>query len=712
MRLPERFLEDLRARVSITQVIGRRVRLTRKGRAESSGLCPFHNEKTPSFTVNEDKGFGHCFGCGWHGDVIAFVQQTEGMEFRAAAEKLAAEAGLQVPVSSPAEREREARAATLHDVLERAARWFEGQLASQVGAAGTQAARDYLKMRGLSSETIGRFRLGFAPDGKSLLRDALEKAGIQRELAIEAGLLIKGDGSSYDRFRNRVMFPIEDARGRVIAFGGRVLGNGEPKYLNSPETPVFHKGRHLYNLAKARDWLARALPPTNPAHARAMEPDTIIVVEGYMDVIGLAQAGIGNAVAPLGTALTEDQMRLLWKSAAEPILAFDGDRAGRAAASRAALRALPILEPGRSLRFAWMPEGQDPDDLVRAGGPDAARAVFAAAEPLSKVLWRNLTEGRAFDTPERRAGLKRDVAMLAQQIANAEVRAAYQEMLGAEAAALTRVPARPVIQGEVQNAEPPPPDVALEDDSWRHEDAAPVSWEQKVWHRAAPLGAAEVAAWMECFGIDVDALETLPEGLRFGAAPQVLLAACADAYGAIGGCWECRLGAGGAIEAVTFRGRRNGGAVQLAPARDDAALFVGADLVGMLRVLAAMARHRRPCGVWAAMELSYLAGAPAEDGWKRAPFHPTLLGPPKEPGGPRKRKRLPSAEPDMARPGVVLPRDARDVVLVATAGGHADGLARQQLLQRAVTRWQREGRRVRVAGYEGLAPAVALGVTA
>jgi DNA primase catalytic core len=708
MRLPERFLEDLRARVSITQVIGRRVRLTRKGRAESSGLCPFHNEKTPSFTVNEDKGFGYCFGCGWHGDVIAFVQQTEGLEFRAAAEKLAAEAGLQVPVSSPAEREREALAATLYDVLERAARWFEGQLASQVGTAGTQAARDYLKMRGLSSETIGRFRLGFAPDSKSLLRDTLEKAGIRRELAIEAGLLIKGDGSTYDRFRNRVMFPIEDARGRVIAFGGRVLGNGEPKYLNSPETPVFHKGRHLYNLARARAAEDAATREGGPSSVAG----ELIVVEGYMDVIALAQAGIGNAVAPLGTALTEDQMRLLWKSAAEPILAFDGDRAGRAAASRAALRALPILEPGRSLRFAWLPEGQDPDDLVRAGGADAARAVFAAAEPLSKVLWRNLTEGRAFDTPERRAGLKRDVAMLARQIANPEVRAAYKDALGAVAAAFTRVPARPAVPSSILSAEPPPPDVALEDDAWRREDAAPVSWEQKVWHRAAALGAAEVAAWMECFGINVDALETLPEGLRFGASPQVLLAACADAYGAIGGCWECRLGAGGVIEAVTFRGRRNGGAVQLAPARDDAALFVGADLVGMLRVLAALARHRRPCGVWAAMELSYLAGAPAEDGWKRAPYHPTLFNPPQEPGGPRRRKRLPSAEPDLARPGVVLPRDARDVVLVATAGGHADGLARQQLLQRAVTRWQREGRRVRVAGYEGLAPAVALGVTA
>jgi DNA primase len=297
MAFPPRFLEDLRARVSITDVIGRRVRLVRKGRGESSGLCPFHNEKTPSFTVNEDKGFYHCFGCGAHGSVMDFVMQTEGLEFPQAVEKLAAEAGMQVPRESPEERARAERQQTLGGAVEFAARHFEQQLRASAGRPGLE----YFKRRGLNDDTIGRFRLGYAPDSRHGLKVALEKAGIPEAISIEAGLLIKPEdgGHAYDRFRGRVMFPILDRRGQAIAFGGRILDQGEPKYLNSPETPLFHKGRTLYALSHAQK--------------TARETNEIIVVEGYMDVIALAQAGISNAVAPLGTALTEEQIVILWK---------------------------------------------------------------------------------------------------------------------------------------------------------------------------------------------------------------------------------------------------------------------------------------------------------------------------------------------------------------------------------------------------------------
>jgi DNA primase len=336
MAFPPRFLEDLRGRVSISDVVGRRVRLIRKGRGEATGLCPFHNEKTPSFTVSEDKGFFHCFGCGAHGDVIGFVMRSEGLEFPQAIEKLAGEAGMQVPRETPEERERAERQATLGGAVELAAKYFEQQLRASAGKAGL----DYLKRRGLSDDTMRRFRLGFAPDSRHGLKAALEKAAIPEAIALEAGLLIKPDdgGHAYDRFRGRVMFPILDRRGQAIAFGGRILDQGEPKYLNSPETPLFHKGRVLYGLSHAQK--------------TARETNEIIVVEGYMDVIALAQAGISNAVAPLGTALTEEQIALLWRVAQEPILCFDGDNAGQRAAARAADRAIPLLKPGLSLRFA------------------------------------------------------------------------------------------------------------------------------------------------------------------------------------------------------------------------------------------------------------------------------------------------------------------------------------------------------------------------
>ncbi|HET6619104.1 MAG TPA: DNA primase [Dongiaceae bacterium] len=411
MAFPPRFLEELRARVSITDVVGRCVRLVRKGRGEATGLCPFHNEKTPSFTVSEDKGFFHCFGCGAHGDVIGFVMRSEGLEFPQAVERLAGEAGMQVPRETPEERERAERQATLGGAVEFAAKHFEQQLRASGGRPGL----DYLKRRGLTDDTVRRFRLGFAQDSRHGLKAALEKAGIPEAIALEAGLLIKPEdgGHAYDRFRGRVMFPILDRRGQAIAFGGRILDQGEPKYLNSPETPLFHKGRVLYGLSHAQK--------------TARETNEIIVVEGYMDVIALAQAGIGNAVAPLGTALTEDQIALLWRMAEEPILCFDGDSAGQRAAARAADRAVPLLRPGLSLRFAWMPAGEDPDSLVRAKGAAGFRDELERMEPLIDVLWRQILADRPLDTPERRAGFRRDLAEAVARIADKSVQDAYRQ---------------------------------------------------------------------------------------------------------------------------------------------------------------------------------------------------------------------------------------------------------------------------------------------
>jgi len=307
------FLDEIRARIGLADLIRGRVRLTAKGR-EFQGLCPFHNEKTPSFTVNEQKGFYHCFGCGAHGGVFDFVMQSEGLSFRDAVEKLAADAGLQVPVDTPEERDRARRRQTLHDVMEVAAAYFEKTLRMPEG----KTASNYLRGRGVDDPAIARFRLGYAPDSRSSLKAALGREGIGEELMAEAGLVISPDEpgrSSYDRFRGRLMFPITDRKGRVVGFGGRILGDGEPKYLNSPETPVFQKGRLLYGLPLA----AKA----------ARDQRALLVVEGYMDVIALAQGGFENAVAPLGTALTEDQIGELWKLVDEPVLCFDGDAAVR-----------------------------------------------------------------------------------------------------------------------------------------------------------------------------------------------------------------------------------------------------------------------------------------------------------------------------------------------------------------------------------------------
>jgi DNA primase len=431
MAFPPGFLDELRGRLSLAELVGRRVRLVRRGR-EYSGLCPFHNEKTPSFYVVEDKGFFHCFGCGAHGDAIGFLMRADNLDFIEAVERLAGEAGIAVPQQTPQEREQAQRQKTLLEAMAAAADFYEKQL----WAPGGTRAREYLARRGLDDETIRRFRLGWAPDDRQALRRALS-GEYPEPLLKEAGLVRVPDdgGIPYDYFRGRVIFPIGDRRGRPIAFGGRALGDDQPKYLNSPDTPLFEKGRVLYAWAAARAHLAR-VPEDDPTA-------TAIVVEGYMDVIALHRAGFGGAVAPLGTALTEAQLDELWRLSPEPVLCFDGDAAGQRAAWRALQRALPRLQPGRSLRFATLPPGDDPDSLVRSGGPAAFARVLAAAQPLSDVLWQSELAVRPTNTPERRADLERRVTAQAGLIADRTVQNEYRRFLRDRLFALGRPP-RPV----------------------------------------------------------------------------------------------------------------------------------------------------------------------------------------------------------------------------------------------------------------------------
>lgn len=419
MAFPPEFLDEIRRRVGLADVIGKRTKLTRKGR-EHLGLCPFHKEKTPSFTVNEDKGFYHCFGCGAHGDVIGFVMQTEGLSFPETVEKLAAEGGLQVPRSSPEDRAREQRRAGLFEVLEMACLWFQEQLAAPVG----EEARRYLHDRAVIPDAVRGFRLGFAPGKRGGLRQAMNAKGVNDTLLAEAGLIKLPDPDDPEArgrdprayFFNRLIFPITDRRGQVIAFGGRALGDAQPKYLNSPDTPLFHKGRVLYNLARARQ--------------AARDTGEIIVAEGYMDVIALSQAGFPAAVAPLGTALTEDQILELWKLRREPVICLDGDQAGRRAAFRAIDRALPVLKAGHSLQFALLPEGEDPDTLVRQRGASAMRQVLDQSRPMIDLLWLREAEGRPLDTPERRIGLLKDLQAAVGQIRDPDLKRAYRSEIG------------------------------------------------------------------------------------------------------------------------------------------------------------------------------------------------------------------------------------------------------------------------------------------
>ncbi len=406
MAFPAHFLDGLKARVELAGVIGRKVRLTRKGR-EYSGLCPFHKEKTPSFTINEEKGFYHCFGCGAHGTAIDFVMNTEGLSFPEAVERLAGEIGMPVPQDSPEQRRQTEVRRTLGDVVEQAAAWFEKMLRMPEGRPGL----DYLLGRGLTEKTLAHFRLGFAPNSRGMLKAALGREGFSEDLMEAAGLLIPPKDSSqrpYDRFRGRVIFPICDRQGRVAAFGGRLLGSGEPKYLNSPETELFHKGFMLYGLAQAL-----------PSARKSRE---LIVTEGYMDVIALAQAGFSNAVAPLGTALTEDQIRELWKVAPEPVLCFDGDSAGRRAAGRVAEKVLPLLRPGYSLRFATLPGGEDPDSLIATKGRQAMAQIVEGAIALSEALWQMESHGRVPSRPEDRAALQKRLEDHAKRIGDPMLR--------------------------------------------------------------------------------------------------------------------------------------------------------------------------------------------------------------------------------------------------------------------------------------------------
>ncbi len=410
MKFSDSFLDEIRARLLVSQVVSRRVPLKRAGR-EWKGLSPFNKEKTPSFTVNDQKGFYHDFSSGKHGDIFTFVMETEGLSFPEAVERLAGEAGLDLPKPDPQFERTAKERLGLFDALEAAARIFEEALQAREG----RNALLYAERRGLTRETLQEFRIGFAPNGKDVLKAALLKKGFTEAQLLEAGLIVKPEDGrpTYDRFRNRLTIPILDAKSRVTAFGARALDpEAEPKYLNSPETRLFDKGSTVFNFARARK--------------AAFDLGELIVVEGYMDVIALHQAGIANAVATLGTAFTERQMELLWQLASEPIICFDGDRAGEAAAARAIDRMLPTLREGRSFRFAFLPEGSDPDDLVRTKGASALKHCLAAARPLIDVLWQRELKAQPTDTPERRAAFEARLDALLAEIANARVKDHYR----------------------------------------------------------------------------------------------------------------------------------------------------------------------------------------------------------------------------------------------------------------------------------------------
>src|SRR5580704_3638634 len=387
MALPPQLLDELRARTPLTAVIGRRMRLARSGR-QWKGCCPFHGEKTPSFYVYDDHY--HCFGCGVHGDAITFLMQTQGSGFPEAVEQLAAEAGMQVPAPSPEAAEAEKRRLDLAGVLDAAAASFQRRLFLPEG----KEARDYLARRGLSEETIRRYGLGWSGEGRGAIAADLAREGVTTDQLVDSGLMRRDDetGRVFDLFFNRVMFPIRDRRGRTISFGGRILGDAQPKYVNGPETALFSKRRTLYGLDLAREAVRRGA--------------ILLVVEGYMDVIALAQAGFDAAVAPLGTALTEEQLTELWRLSPAPVLCFDGDAAGARAAARAAELALPMLAPERTLRLISLPAGDDPDSLVRGQGSRAFQSMLDGARPLAECLYDLLHEGMGDATPEQRAAFR------------------------------------------------------------------------------------------------------------------------------------------------------------------------------------------------------------------------------------------------------------------------------------------------------------------
>ena len=411
MFFPPKFLEDVKTKVSLSSVIGKKVKLIRKNGNQYLGLCPFHKEKTPSFTVNDDKGFYHCFGCGAHGDALSYLTESEKLSFPEAVQMLAEMAGMPLPKQDPKEAKRAEQAHSLYEIMEKTCQFFEKMLYSP---AGSQAL-DYLHGRGLTDENIKHFRLGYAPSG-GVLRSYLLQNGFKEPDLIEVGLVGKSqqaDRPNFDYFRNRVMFSITDKKGHIIAFGGRVMEKAEPKYLNSPETVLFHKSENLYALSLAQETMRKT--------------STALLVEGYMDVIALHKIGLTQAVAPLGTALTEQQIDLLWKYAPEPIICFDGDGAGMHAAERAAHRVLPILKEGHSLRFVFLPDNLDPDDFAKMHGRKAFEALLKEAKPLKWLLWSELTVGKKFETPEHFAALEKQIAELLENIKNTTVRGYYEK---------------------------------------------------------------------------------------------------------------------------------------------------------------------------------------------------------------------------------------------------------------------------------------------
>jgi DNA primase len=417
MSVPPEFIEDLRQRVPLSDLIGKRVKLVRKGR-RFSGLCPFHSEKTPSFSVVDDQGFYHCFGCGAHGDAISFLRETDGLDFMEAVERLAGMAGLAVPRSTPEDPQRTRQRKAALDILEETTRVFQAALQRNDGQGGAT----YLQRRGLTEAVISTYRLGYAP--RSGLRTALAARGFSDEDMLAAGVIRRSerDGELFDYFRDRVMFPIEDRQGRVIAFGARALGDAQPKYLNSGEGPTFSKKNVLYGWVQAREGLRRNLP--------------LVVAEGYMDVIAIQKSGVATAVAPLGTALTEEQIGLLWKLHDEPVLCFDGDAAGQRAQARALERLLPQLQPGKSARLAVLPAGQDPDDLLQSEGGDGLLKVLSAARSMIDSLWTITAEQRDLRQPEQRAQFWQAVRDQVRQIGHGQVRGAFSDEIEARIAAM------------------------------------------------------------------------------------------------------------------------------------------------------------------------------------------------------------------------------------------------------------------------------------
>jgi DNA primase len=414
MRYPPQFLDRLRQHYRLSEVIGQRITLKRSGR-EYSGLCPFHNEKSPSFTVNDEKAFYHCFGCGAHGDVIGFLKEYENLSYPQAVESLARQAGITLPQPTREQKQQIDRAERLYQVMDAAAHWFTLQLR----LAGGSEARDYLARRGLSDETVKEFRLGYGPQKRTALKDALMQRGFSEAELREVGLLatLEEGGNSFDKFRGRLMFPIHDGGGRVIAFGGRLIDPEAkgPKYLNSPDTPLFKKSYNLYHLDVARRAAAKS--------------GSLLVVEGYMDVIALAQAGFPQAVAPLGTAITQEQLGMLWGIVSEPLLCLDGDAAGWRAMERALDLALPLLQPGKSLAFVRLPQGEDPDSLVQKHGKAALETLLAQKMPLIDVFWEKYYGQRPHQTPEQQAGTEQALKIAVDRIHHPSVRSHYHQAI-------------------------------------------------------------------------------------------------------------------------------------------------------------------------------------------------------------------------------------------------------------------------------------------